>query len=372
MKIRLSSIAYRLFVPIYVIYIIANTYYLKNAFPELYYLKHISVLVLFIVGVFALNKIIGKSEIGLLMCFLPVGLPFLFQGKAGVIVGIQYYIFLISTMVVGKMWLKKITIRRIIVLQLIFLIPALTDYLFNNFNFFYNEYYVRGRLLLGFFHPKEAGISLLIPALIARWYFLQKNVKRAVLRIYDLLLLIIFYFISSRNALFFYINSLLLSFLFRKIGFARTILILVLLIVFIGVFLINAFSDEINLLLSNRLDRWITADITLFGSGGAMDSQKTDGLASAYHIDNYYLEYIISNGIVPAIYFFCLLAALVFFIGKRIYYGVPINSILIPFLIVCMFDSGMFSSGNLLTLFVWSYVFAGVFEMNKERMMKAT
>jgi hypothetical protein len=86
---------------------------------------------------------------------------------------------------------------------LIILIVPAVDIIFNNSNFIINTYYGRERLLLGYFHPKEAGIMFLVFFIMILF---GNKIKNNLEKLFFILAaVILLYLIQSRNALLFFI-----------------------------------------------------------------------------------------------------------------------------------------------------------------------
>jgi hypothetical protein len=158
---------------------------------------------------------------------------------------------------------------------------------------------------------------------------------------------------------------LLFNFLFEKFKFYKTILIFFSIYIITPIYLTIIFYSKIDKIISNRLTVWAGGNVSFFGSGSKFASLKASGMLSKFHIDNFYLEYLIENGIFVFILLLVFLFGIIFYLKLLKIDNIYINSLFIPFLIFCFFDAGMFSTGNFLNVFVWSFVIAGLFYKRK-------
>ena len=366
MKIKIVNILYSIFVLSFIIYVLSSTYFLKENVAWLYFARHISVIFLAVIGVLLFNIIIRKTQLYYICIFLPIFLPF-FRNEIGAIVFFQYLFFIVSAIVLGKMWQKEIPLKLILIMMSISILPIIIDYFINDAGFIYNNYYGRYRLLLGYFHPKEAGISVLIPIILLRLWMNYKNININKKILFDMVVLVLLYFIQSRNILLFYINFIIFAFLIRRYRLTFSVTIIAFIFIVLSLFIVSPYYDEVDKLMSNRLSVWDTGKVDFFGQGTSINSFEESGSLSKFHIDNFYLEYLIENGFFSFIVIFSILLFLVFKIGNGKIYGTPTNSLFISFLIFSFFDAGMFSTGNFLNLFIWSLIFATLYKKSNQK-----
>jgi hypothetical protein len=298
--------------------------------------------------------------------FALIIIPFAIRGNsdfAEIIIFIQLLLFLLSAYVFSKIFLKdNISFSKYEVLGLFALlfIPGFLDIVFNGGDFIYNTYYGRHRLLLGFYHPKEAGVSMLVALLFFRLYF-RHRVSRIQNVIFQFTFFILLYFMQSRNSLLLYLNFLVINYLLTRVNITTIIFIYFVIPVLTFAYVAFIYFEELNKLTSNRLENWIKdLDFSLLGKGSSIADFDKSNLLSKLHVDNFYLEYFIENGFLFFLVLCTMLGFVIYSINKFRYNGVYINAIFISFLIFCFFDAGMFSSGNFLNLLVWSLVFASL------------
>ena len=365
MKIKINNLIYLIFVISFLFYVMSSTYALKGGIYLLYYAKHISIVLLVIIGIFLLNRFINKSHIINISCIFFISMPFLFQGETGFVVFIQYISLALSALVLSKIWRKNISYALILTVFCISILPSFIDIIFNNKEFIYNDYWGRDRLLLGYIHPKEAGIAFIIPILFFRLKINQEKYPLYFKVFFDGMIILLLFFIQSRNMVAFYLNFLVLSATIMYLGFKPSLLLFACIYLILPIIGLIIYYDEINILLSNRLFRWEDANITWMGIGTSINPSVNKitnefSLITKFHIDNFYLEYLVENGVFP---FIVLAASLIYFvvkIGVEKVGNTYINSLFIPFLLYCIFDSGMFSTGNFLNIFIWSIYFSKI------------
>lgn len=339
----------------------ASSYYLSGGttneglFPGLYYFKHASLILLATIGLlsFLLKK---KRTISIIYIFI---IPYIiYLGINYGIIFLQFLFFLMAVSVLSHTYNSDNFISDFVIKHyfLIILIVPAVDIIFNNSNFIINTYYGRERLLLGYFHPKEAGIMFLVFFIMILF---GNKIKNNLEKLFFILAaVILLYLIQSRNALLFFINLILLNTLIRYFGLKFSLIIYGCIYIILPILIINIYFDEVDILLSNRLSIWLQGnEFSLLGRFMDISIQSNAELPKyKFHIDNFYLEFIIEAGLIA----FIFLILCLFYIGYKIRYvkinGYRIISFYISFLIYCFFDAGMFSSGNFLNVFVWSVV----------------
>jgi hypothetical protein len=344
-----QRLATQLFVAAYFFSVISSTQVLKDSYEWFYYAKHLSVLILAVLGLSLIRARIERSQFYGVLSLLVLIFPFLFQGGEGILVLVQYLGLYIAALALSTIWQLEISRKILIAFLFIAITPILFDLLLGG-GFIYNSFYGRDRLLLGYFHPKEGAIALLIPILLIN---LRNKELRTSLSLLSLFLL---FFMQSRNALLFYLNFIILSYGLRKFGLKATLVIFTFFFVMLPIAFLVFNYDTMDVLLSNRLSIWNAGNITWFGSGTSIASFEETGTMVKFHIDNFYLEYLIENGVLPFLWLVVALSYFVKTVGMRKINGIYVNSLFIPFLFYCFFDAGMFSSGNFLNLFIWSLV----------------
>jgi hypothetical protein len=357
---------YFLFVAI--IFSAASSFYLSGGtahiglFPELYYYKHISLILLALFGIL-IFVIAGRFKMNKIFIFI---IPYIFYLFVNYIIFFQLILFLIATTLFSYMFnVKTFLDRRIIYVYFIIILTVpLIDILLNNSNFIFNSFYGRERLLLGYFHPKEAGIMFVILFLMIMLSSILKN-KFSKLLFY-ISSFTCLYFIQSRNTFLLLLNFVAFNFLTKKLGLKVALLIYFFIYIFIPSLILYIYFDELDLLMSYRLSVWIKGfEFNLFGKFLDFSNYSQQDLFNKFHIDNFYLEFLIEAGVIA----FLFLIVCFFYIGYKIrntvINGYRMISFYIAFLIFCFFDSGMFSTGNFLNIFAWSIIIFLIRERRK-------
>lgn len=367
--VRITSVIKFLLLFSFFIYVVSVSWYSwKNMNDYFYFLKHFSVLLpaFFSIFFFIKRPSISKKLILFPFVFLLIIIPFAIRGLiniAEIIIFFQLFLFLLTVYVFSKVLLKNnvhFTKFHFIILLCIFLIPLSLDIFFSGSDFIYTSYYGRPRLLLGFFHPKEAGVSLLVLVILFKFYYYHK-ISFWNSFLFEILIIILLYFMQSRNTLLFYLNFLIINRLLTKINVLSVVFLYVVIPVVSLASVTVIYFKEINNLTSNRLEHWVkTFDFSILGKGSSMADFSKSKVLSKLHVDNFYLEYLIENGFVLFSILLILLFSIVFFLDKIKFNSIHINALFISFLIFCFFDAGMFSSGNFLNIFIWALVFSSL------------
>lgn len=336
-----------------------------------YFVKHIFILLpsSFAFFVFLIRgDIIIKRNIAAVPLLLSLVIfIYLIRGAGSslsdILVFFQFFLFLCSSyFYADQLFIKSDAFKKrdFWILSFILSIPFCMDILLQGGTFIFNSYYGRDRLLLGFFHPKEAAISLLTVILLFRFY-ISHTLKPKINQLFSLFCLILLYFVQSRNSFLFFLNFTIINILLTRVRVSAIIgVYFVLPFILIAMSLIM-FFDQINELSSSRLSFWIKQfNFSLFGGGSKIGDYGVIKNFSTSQSDNFYLQYLLENGIVFFVILIIFLSIVVHKIGKLKFNGIYVNALFISFLAYCFFDAGMFSSGNFFNLFIWAFVFANL------------
>ena len=232
------------------------------------------------------------------------------------------------------------------ILFLLFLacIPLIFNLLVGNFAPIFNNYYGRGRLLLGYAHPKEAAAPFLVFFLLL---FIKYKKQRKFINWIGALILIL---ISSRNAFFYFI---LFVFFSSRVKFKFFYISII--IGLIGALFVLSFADTfafLNAFSSKRFEGWNSIVlINEFGGGGAIKA------------DNFLVEiYLMVGWFGILVYLFWWIWIIIY---QKGYNAIFYKSSLIFTPILCLFfysliDSGFASSGNLIHVFTWGLFNSGL------------
>jgi hypothetical protein len=352
---------------------ISSSFYLTgdlgsvSLFNELYYLKHASISILGVVGIlsFVLKQ---KNTVGIIIILI---IPYsAYLGIMNGIVFLQFCVFLVSVSFLSKTYTKYFFSKKYLFIFMIaiLLVPAF-DIILNNGDYIYNSVYGRKRLLLGYFHPKEAGIMILALFILV---VLSDIIRiRFILGIFHLMAITILYLIQSRNALLFYVDFLVINSLLIIFGLKQTLIIIGVTSLSIVLLALEFNFKELDLLMSGRLSSWIASyDFNLFGQILQISKGfEEESFRNKFHIDNFYLEFLIEAGGFAFVLLLFLLCYFGFKIRNSKINSYYVLSIYIAFLVYCFFDAGMFSTGNYLNVFVWSIV---VFALKNTKILQET
>jgi hypothetical protein len=225
-------------------------------------------------------------------------------------------------------------------------------------HYLFNTYWGRPRLLLGFYHPKQVGTLLTTTAFLALTLSVL-GVRRRLNLFLFLTLLGVLLLVDSRNMFLF---SFLFgaSYLVAAIGGYFSLVTLWALGGAAIVWGIIRYPLLMDLATSGRLAIWRGAEYSLFGRGARFEQAGGSGI-ERFHIDNFYIAYTLENGV----YAIVLVPALVGLVGYLLmrtpdsrWRRLKVSAAL-SFLFVCAWDAGMFSTGNLVNIAVWTYLLCG-------------
>ena len=354
----------------FVFYVLSNTAAWYTS-PILYYAKHLSVLLLAMVGIlwFVMRgdaPARGRYVLFVIALFL-LSLPYLVRfllggGIAELLVFVQYALFGAAVVALAASFDRSGAgvVRRTLLVILgataaVALVTGLRDP-----NQLYNSYWGRPRLLLGFWHPKQLGTVLAPAALIMATSAVLRIRPRASWLGYFAVLVVLL-LVDSRNMFLFsliiamaYLCATYASYYVLWLGIAAAVAG--------AAWAVDRYPLLVDIATSRRLSLWREGDYTILGTG----TRFTEGAGSAlskFHIDNYYLEYVIENGVYAVVLMLVLVTVLGYILRytpDRRWRRLKI-SVAIAFFFSCIFDAGMFSTGNLLNVAVWTYLLAGEF-----------
>ena len=228
-------------------------------------------------------------------------------------------------------------------LALVALMPALVSWATLGVDSLVTTYYGRPRLLLGYWHPKEAAASLAVPLLL---YLIMQ--RRKLPDIALALLPAFFLVVGSRNVALALYLAIGVRFYPRLTRYAIVILLLG------TVAFVLAASDSYDVfdeLLSLRFSVWSEA------LGDLMQLNSTDLIGGdRLSIDSYYVEILLSAGIT----------GLLLFAGWATFFYVrcirPFTdfrwrvAMFAAILFFAAFDSGIVSTGNVFHVVAWTLV----------------
>jgi hypothetical protein len=240
-------------------------------------------------------------------------------------------------------------IKIVLIFMAIALSPLIIALLVMEFDAVFSNYYGRPRLLLGYWHPKEAAASISVPIFL---YFLIRD--RNLPWITGAIFICLIWIIGSRNlaiSMFLALGLRLYpSLTFKLLGF----IIVVFLIYAFSVADIIEFVDE---LLSFRLTNW----------GGALSSSINAAYTDKSHddrfsIDSYFVEVFILSGWfgVSILISWLIIFYKIFIVpNKRDTWS---RALFIAILFFAFFDSGIMSTGNIFHILTWTIIGLPIFK----------
>jgi hypothetical protein len=201
---------------------------------------------------------------------------------------LMVHVFAAALPLVSRGFQLVIERRRIDVVLLFVLIsfvPALLAVLVSEPSVLLSSYYGRPRLLLGYWHPKEAAASLAVPMFI----FLMIG-GRELSRLALILLPVFLWIVGSRNM------ALSMCLVIGVRFFPKWIFFIIIIVVAGFAIFLSASSnpyDVLDELTSLRFTQWNDA------LSGFIKSESTDLIGGErWAIDSYYLEVLIRSGFV--------------------------------------------------------------------------
>jgi hypothetical protein len=333
----LEEVELVLFIVYFAIYVLSNasTTYEPSTSPA----KHIAIGAIALVSLFAYPV----SALRSLLLFLPV--MFIYVLGSLVNYALVAAVFALALPAVARTLSIIVARRRLAVIALflaISLLPALIAVTKLDLDSLWSSQYGRGRLLMGYWHPKEAAASFALPLVL--WLLVMRKNVSVVLA---MLLPGLLWVVGSRNvalAVFLAIG------LWRAPRATKTILAGVAIAGLVLLTAISNYFDLVDELSSARLSVWFEA---LSDPSGLAE----DGLAvgSRLAIDSFYVEVLASGGAAGLMIFSLWAAAFYVALGLLR----PRFELARPFfwaiLFFAAFDSGIVSTGNMMHVTLWAF-----------------
>lgn len=209
--------------------------------------------------------------------------------------------------------------------------------------------YGRPRLLMGYFHPKEAAVSFAVPMLLAM------RMNRRAHHFIWLLAFVFLWEVGSRNTAL----SIALVWALRwhiRLSFAALIVMLPVTVFWIA--LAPDWFDKLNTLFSLRLTVW--EDVIRYGREFANAMPSLDDRFGA---DNFFVEAFVLAGPFATMLILWCMAQVVAVVRLKSGTRMPLWPLigLIVLLFNASFDTGIASTGNLMHAFLWATLLAPVF-----------
>ena len=337
MKVKLSETLVFLY---FIISILSNSIFvsyndnsqLDNTSSQ-YWLRHGIVILVSFFSIFSLTK----KDLYFILSFFIISLIYLFSRQY--LLGFMTIVLSFSSIVFGDGFKRICLINKKLIFLLFFIsiIPAIIDLPQLIESGFFNNKYGRDRMLLGFFHPKEAAQPFLVVFILS---FISYQRYRKIIFLLAILLL---FYIGSRNALLFFVFFTFLTSKSTIKSYVFFISCFFLLIYFILNF--GNITNIIDNFSSERISVW--ADVIKYQNNSN----------EQFRADSFYVEIFVKLGIYGILLF--ILWLLQFVVLKKPFIGIfkPLSigtSMICCLLIYAMIDSGIASTGNLVHIFSWS------------------
>jgi hypothetical protein len=331
----------------YAISVLSNSsLYYDN--KNLYWLKHLFVISVALLSIKLLCRYKSSEMHAVsLLAFLSISY-FVFYGSP--VLSFQIVLFILFINVISRFY-ESINYKVILIMFLILITPLILDVVYNYASNIYTDKYGRYRLQLGFNHPKEAANSVLVFVSVLWCGWLRERGLLLKVTFFSSLVVLL-YFMQSRNALLFLLIVSSIS-LIRSYVTASLILFITLLGVGLIVFQIILFWDEFDVLSSGRLSLW---ERELVGVEFIKVSDKLNFDLSTYNIDNFFVSYIVQNGVFSFMVFMVFLVFSFIKLSSYKFSGISAFAILFGMSINSVFDSGFVSTGSIFNIFLWGMV----------------
>jgi hypothetical protein len=348
-------LTFLLFLTAFACNVLSSTYLLHFDEEWLYWSKHLSLVVLACSGLcfYALRAFLTLSlPISVMTsCLVLATSPYLLHGELGVALFVESASTVVACVAVARLWESQMIFRMRWPCLFISMLPLLIDVTFDSGQFIYNTYYGRARLLLGYWHPKEAGIAILFALM------LFKLRRQRLFNKVDLFAIPLLWFIQSRNGLLFYLNYIAISYLIRRFGIGRAGGILAIFYICSPLLLFVICQHWLDTSSSGRLTFWSSAQM-LFSADTMLDTSLLVNGEAGLRLDNSYLECYLAAGLSTLIVLVSALLVIVGMAGRRRIANAYQASLVLSFMIYCFFDSGLFSTGHFLNFLVFPVLLA--------------
>lgn len=327
----------------YVIYVLSSSSVLREVIPV--EAKHLFFLIVATLSVLIKSK---QSLISIGVA-IPIALVYLFGG-----LWLYAAMVLVFAMSLPLIWAGISCLISgpnkwyLIILFFIALVPAVLSLpVMIDEGLFDDSTYGRPRMLLGYFHPKEAATAFAIPML------LMLISRKSFSIFYALFLCLFLWIVGSRNIALLFIIAWLLYWHTR---FVLTFFLAITPVLMLWFFLTKDWFYELDNLLSLRLSVW--QDLFLLGHDlRGLDIESGDRFGA----DNFFVEAFVISGPIA------FLGAILWipFVGLilKIKNSSKWSKVALVLLVFnATFDSGIASTGNILHVFLWSIMLSSLFE----------
>ena len=345
LSIRFGKPSVFLFVLYFMTYVISNINidYIRPTDPT----KHFVM-----VGIAIISLVVFRLQsIRTIAIFLPIEAIYFIGGQYFYSLMVIVFAAAIPLISNAVSYIVRFQKKNIVLLMfLIALIPTLYGIIQNGFDSLLTSYYGRDRLLLGYWHPKEAAACFFVPSFL---YIMIVDIGK--FKSYFFLFPLFFIIMGSKNIALAMLIGLMLRYYRVQFVALLTFFLLIML-----VFILNLQSDELDLLnqfLSFRIDTWSNAidDYSRF----VKDDSEFGG--DRLGLDSFYIEVFVRAGLAGIVLLSVWLFLFRYFALRNFKKNIWSFSAFCMMLSLSVFDSGFVSTGNLLHIFNWAVVCISLF-----------
>ena len=337
------KIAFVLFILHFTIFCLNTSYFTFNYYSLFYPYKHLFTILILMFTV--LSKKIYKRKFFLFLFFgISSIIVYLYHGH--IHLAAQCLVFF-TTILFYSIYLN-ISYKTIFVCVFILFIFLLFNLLFQSGNFIYTEFHGRSRLQLGFYHCKE--IANFILCCYALWFFTKKRKLNIEFILIFFGLLVLLYYVQSRNAL---LTFFIFNFVYFFIQYFGTKLLYLSFLFFTFALSVIVYSNYyyFEVFSSGRLHHWVNLirdnDVIFINHSFTNKVQFT--------MDNYFLNLYLFTSFYFVIFNFVFLISLIIY-SEILKNTIVVLPLLFALVVNCMFDSGLFSTGSMLNIVYWSLI----------------
>lgn len=339
MKIKIGFYFVTLY---FIIFIITNSIFVTNndnieldSTSITYWLRH------FLVILAVLFSLFFRKKNNLHFYFTLITFTIIYFIGNQIVSGFMTIALFLSTIIFGTGFDYLLKNKKLlIILLLIAFIPFFINIQDVLVNGLFTTKYGRERMLLGYFHPKEAAQPFTILLILLYITFKKNRIKIFLVGV------MLLYFIGSKNSLLYFLIFLYLT--YHNSYKSILLFILFCLITYFIIINLQNLTNLIDELSSDRISAW--SDVLKYNQN---DESK-------FRADSFYIETFVKSGLIGTIIFIIWLFYFIIHnnIQKGLYSKLSIGiSLVCAQLVFSMFDSGISSTGSLIQIFSWSMYF---------------
>jgi hypothetical protein len=327
----------------YIYFVLSNTRELRDTFPNEF--KHY-----FFILYALLNLIICPVQaIRAMVMAVPIAIIYVLGGIP--IYAAMVLVFAAALPLLGYAVIDIVHERRfgmILLMGLISLLPAAISLPSLLGNGLLDTTYGRPRLLLGYWHPKEAGIAFGIPLFLTLMSLYRGVVAFCVLATGFI------WVVGSRNV------SILLPLACALRYFPRATPIILGSCVGVAILMIFANDD-----LYRLVDVAMSLRLSVWADAMSIDTSSLDvDFGSRFAVDSFFIETFVLCGWIGIMVILQWLVLVLFVNRKMMESRVASRSAMWMLLSFAAFDSGIASTGNMMHVVLWTLVLAPMISLN--------